>query len=186
MVVDLKEFLSRGPRVTIPTQYNTPVIVDVSQELQFTYDLSKQGRRIQRGEVSHTLVGAASPVFTFPVVSLDEIHTYHFLAVFNDTTPGTREYQLLVQYPQFAREQEELYQVDTSQSFNLLSLRSGSNGRAERGGRPYSVFPQGILTVCRNGNAAIGDTVTLSFLREVTGGAAITEQVSNIVTTSEK
>lgn len=186
MVVDLKEFISRAPRVTIPTQYNEPVLLDVSQELRFTYDLSKQSAVIQRGEASHTLVGAASPVFRFPAVPLDEIHVYHFLGVHNTVTPGTRIFQTLIQYPQFADEQEEQYQIDTGSMVNMLTSRTGSSSQAERSGRPLIVFPAGIFTICRNGNAVAGDVVRFSFLREVTAGAAVTQQVSNVVTTSEK
>jgi len=186
MVVDLKEFLSRGPRVTIPSQFNAPVLTDVSQELRFTYDLSKQGRRIQRGESLHTMVAAVVPTWTFPVVPRDEIHVYHFLGVTNDTTPGTRVFIVRSQYPQFNFAQEERFQVGDGQMLNMLSVASSGSSQSRRGGRALQIFPEGILSVSQSGNAAIADELTLGFLREVVGGAAIVEQVSNIVTTSEQ
>ncbi len=186
MVVDLKEFLSKAPRITVPTQYNTPVLNDVAQNLQFTYDLSKQGRRIQRAESSHTMVAAVKAQFTLPSVPLDEIHIYHFMAVHQVTAGGTVAWVLNVQYPQFADPQGEIYQLDMGTMLNWFASASGSTSRSQRGGTPLQVFPEGILSVGSQASHTIGDVIRFSILREVVGGAAVVEQVSSIVVDTEQ
>jgi len=170
----------------VPTQYNAPILTDVSQELRFTYDLSKQGRRIQRAEASHTMVAAVRPRFTLPAVPLDEIHIYHFLAVNQVTAGGTVSWNLSVQYPQFADAQREAYSVDMGSMLNWLTTASGSTSRSQRGGTPLQVFPEGILSVGPVLTLAIADVVRFGFLREVVGGAAAVDQVSSIVVDSEQ
>jgi len=186
MVVDLKEFLAKGPRVTIPSQYNSPVLVDVNQELQLTYDLSNQGARIQRAEASHTLVGNLVPCFTFPVVPTSEIHVYHFLGIHLTVGGGASTYKLEIQYPQFAETQDERYQVDTSFLTNMFTASNPGVANSLRGGTPLRVFPEGILVVEKSSSGTAGQVYILSVLREVIGGPAVAEQISSLVVGSEK
>jgi len=186
MTVDLQQFLAKAPRITLPSQYNTPILTDVNQELVFTFDLSKQGSSLQRGEVTRALIAIATPKFTFPAVPTTEIHLYHFLGVTNATSPSVVVWKTEITYPQFAFPQIEAFQINTNRIANLLSIGSGSSSQAERNGRPLRVFPEGTLRLAQSGDGAAGDVFTFSFLREVIGGAASVELKSNIVVATEQ
>ncbi len=186
MSVSFQRFLAGAQARVIPNQTNQQVIKTLLDTLVPVIDLTAQSVRVQRAEASHTMVAAVKPTFTFPAVPIDEMHIYHFLALHNATSGGTQTVVVNIQYPQFADVQQELYQVDTGTMINLLAAASGSTSRSQRAGLPLRVFPEGILTVSTQGNQIIGDVIRIGLLRELAGGAALSEVITSEIADTEQ
>jgi len=186
MAIDLKQFLSAAVKRVLPTQFNAPVIDDVSQELGFVVDLTPQAKRIEWATGSITLTGVFHPRFDFPEVPIDEVHVYHHIGVVNSVGAGAESWRISSIYPGIANGFLEDYSIDTGdENRNFFITGPASNSRAQRNGRPYIVYPSGILRVERPANGALNDVLTCNVLREVLGGPLSSHLVTGQIIGSE-
>ncbi len=186
MPLSFQEYLAIAQARTIPSQVNQQPLQGMFDTLIAAIDLTEQQCITEWGEGFVSLAVTAAPEFTLPVNPIDQTTAYSFLGVKNDVTPGVVVFHVDVVYPGLAEPMREDFQVNTTDMFNMLSVRTGANNRAERGGRDLIVYPGGQLRICQEGESQPSDQFRFNYLRHVCGGPGRSNVRSDLVTSGVK
>lgn len=179
------EYLAGAQAKTIPGRTNEQFIREMSRVLMPVIDLTHQASLCEWSEAEVTLSTTATPLFVLPANAVDQTTSYQFIGVREVVSPATTTWQVRVAYPGMSDPQQEDFQVQTAEMRNMLSAGDGPALRAERGGRPLIVYPEGVLSVTRNGQLPTGDLIRLQILRTVTGGCGRSSRLPGLITASE-
>jgi len=181
-----QNFISVAQDRLIPNQTNPQLLKEMVPALFGTVDLTGQATRIEWATGSITLTGVTHPVFTFPAVPVDEIHVYMHIGVVSSVGGGAQSWDLLASYPGIADAFREVYSIDVGdENRNFFITGPSSNSRAQRNGRPYTVYPGGVLVVNRQNDGALNDVLTCNVLRQVLGGPHSAQIANNVITATE-
>jgi len=186
MPVSLQEFLSLAQARTIPSQFNQQPLQGLFDTLIGAIDLTEQSCITEWGEGFVSLAATAAPEFTLPTNPIDQTTTYSFLGVKNEVSPGVVVFHVDVVYSGLTEPMREDFQVNTSDMFNFLSIETGANNRAARGGRGLTVYPGGQLRICQEGESQPSDKFRFNYLRHVCGGPGRSSVRSDLVTSGVK
>ncbi len=186
MATQFQRFIGAAQNRLVPNQTNVQLLNSMLPELIPVVDLTAQAYRMEWAQQAHTMVAAVRPVFTLPEVPEDEIHFYHSIGYHAVTAGGTPGIVLSVAYPGITDDFQETYGTDAGNAENILTTSNASSSRAQRNGRPFIVYPRGILSVSQTVTAAIADVIRLQVIREVRGGPNSSNLVNGLITDTEQ
>lgn len=185
MATAFQNFLQVAQARILPNQTAQQTIKTLLDTLVPVVILNTQADRVQRGTLTHTMVGGTRPRFTLAECPIDEIHRYDFIGIRRQGGSGTPDYTLEVVYPAMTDAMTELFEVPEQHNLNVLSIIPGTNGLNQRCGRPLYVYPQGVLQFTKASNSTIGFTYHFMFLRTILGGPNDSHVVQGQISSAE-
>jgi len=143
-------------KLTVPGQQGG--IQTISSELVVTADANDAFRDIRWGTAAAVMAAAKKVLFTLPAVPVNEAHIYSFISVRNDTSAT---WVARVVYPAQGADNgaDIVIARRITADDNLLAAEGNANDQGAVG-RPFTIYPTGVLSVGAVGNLIIAAPIS--------------------------